>query len=269
MILPSFPVSTFKLTAYCGIGILIYTAGAIYTTNNSTHNLITDYRGLYKQLENEKNLILVELRDAKKELDFQAAKQNISIPTVDSNSGSVYTALITTPTPTYNSTIDSLIKKYDSKTRELAIKNSELSIKEYQIDRTREQFDTDLFSGLLVMGLVLFVLGCWGWISEETENNRYLQRQNLDKPTFSDECQSCGKHFNSFIRYGSERDGKSNYHFCEKCYLNGEFTEPNLTTEVLIKKAISELSLGNATKAKINKVTKMINRLDRWKPHHY
>lgn len=44
-------------------------------------------------------------------------------------------------------------------------------------------------------------------------------------------CQSCGMPLNKDHNNGTEADGSMSTKYCNLCYQNGQFTEPNITLE--------------------------------------
>lgn len=53
------------------------------------------------------------------------------------------------------------------------------------------------------------------------------------------ECQSCtlplgNDDYEPVDNFGTNKDGTSNEEYCEYCFQNGEFTEPNLSLEEMI-----------------------------------
>lgn len=51
-------------------------------------------------------------------------------------------------------------------------------------------------------------------------------------------CQSCGMPLNKEENRGTNLDRTTTEEFCKFCFLNGEFTNPNLTIEEQIQKCI-------------------------------
>lgn len=121
----------------------------------------------------------------------------------------------------------------------------------------------------LIFGLSIFIYGLYRWNKKEQFENRLLYRQNLDKPEFSNECQSCGKIFDSITVYGVELNGDKNYHFCKNCYSNGVFLEPNLTLDEYKNQVVSELKTQNLKEKEIKEILKTIEGLDRWKRNRF
>ena len=47
-------------------------------------------------------------------------------------------------------------------------------------------------------------------------------------------CQSCGMPLEKDEDFGTNSDGSKSEEYCNYCYLNGEFTNPNITLEEMI-----------------------------------
>ncbi|WP_129045576.1 zinc ribbon domain-containing protein [Companilactobacillus metriopterae] len=81
-------------------------------------------------------------------------------------------------------------------------------------------------------------------------------------------CQSCGMPLNS-ENLGTESDGSKSSKYCNYCYENGKFIEPDITIEEMIsrgKKGIDESSDNFIKKAMLKMFYPMqIKGLDRWK----
>lgn len=72
-------------------------------------------------------------------------------------------------------------------------------------------------------------------------------------------CQSCGNKFSSMVMYGKYSDGKYNKAFCDKCYNNGEFIDPDFNINQYIIKQ-SKNNLFRKFKLKIRYA-----KLERWR----
>lgn len=88
-----------------------------------------------------------------------------------------------------------------------------------------------------------------------------------EHPEWKAFCQSCGMPLSKDEDFGTNADGTKSEEYCSMCYLNGKFTQPDITLEEMIEqsaKAIAEygiMSLDEAMKiAKEN-----IPPLKRWK----
>lgn len=84
-------------------------------------------------------------------------------------------------------------------------------------------------------------------------------------------CQSCGnvleKKGGNFR--GTEKNGDRSKKYCTQCYLNGEFTEPNISYEEMLQRgmnAIETLPVNKLTKWVYRKsYPKILKNIERWK----
>ncbi len=84
-------------------------------------------------------------------------------------------------------------------------------------------------------------------------------------------CQSCGmplKQGQGDFR-GTESDGTRSEKYCTHCYLQGKYTNPNITKEEMIEITFRELDKSNTGKIKkwiLKKIyPKQLETLERWK----
>jgi hypothetical protein len=54
-------------------------------------------------------------------------------------------------------------------------------------------------------------------------------------------CQSCGTPIVKEEEFGTNADGTRNFEYCNKCFQNGKFTEPDITMDQMIEKAAREM----------------------------
>jgi hypothetical protein len=120
-----------------------------------------------------------------------------------------------------------------------------------------------------IVGFLILYKGITAWSHKEKLEKYILLRQNLEKPTFSEHCQSCGRTFNSILNYGTNKDGSMNYHFCCECYSNGIFTEPNLSFNEIFLRTKAHLVKTGIKGFRRDKILKRLNLLDRWRVDQY
>ncbi len=84
-------------------------------------------------------------------------------------------------------------------------------------------------------------------------------------------CQSCGMPMvqGQLDRRGTEADGTRSDKYCNLCYLNGKFQEPNITMEEMLAKGLNGIENSNENKIKKWMLRKsypmMLKNLERWK----
>ncbi|MBA4746269.1 MAG: hypothetical protein H2058_13525 [Muricauda sp.] len=84
------------------------------------------------------------------------------------------------------------------------------------------------------IGIIFFVLGFLLWAADSSPDEEDKNLKQHDRIyTF---CQSCGKRFNSMLKYGTNKDKSLNYAFCVECYKKGKFANPKLTKGEFLNK---------------------------------
>ena len=64
---------------------------------------------------------------------------------------------------------------------------------------------------------------------------------------------------------GAEADGRKSTEYCSHCYSNGQFTDPNLSADQMVKKVRGKLKEMHLPGFMANSLTKDIPNLKRWK----
>lgn len=91
-----------------------------------------------------------------------------------------------------------------------------------------------------------------------------LKRQYINSKIYYI-CQSCGRSINSILmNYGTEKDSTFSRSFCNKCYNNGKYTNPNITIEEMKDKVKKEMENKKIPLSVINRKIEGIKKLKRW-----
>lgn len=77
-------------------------------------------------------------------------------------------------------------------------------------------------------------------------------------------CQSCSMPMGKPEEFGTEKDGSRSMEYCNYCYQNGKFTEPDLTMDQMIEKCSSYMEQTHMPESEILKVGQIIPTLKRW-----
>lgn len=82
-------------------------------------------------------------------------------------------------------------------------------------------------------------------------------------------CQSCGMPVGPGF-YGTNKDSSENHEFCKFCFKQGRFTEPDITMDTMIARAIDNMiNELHLSKEKANEFAYMvIPKLNRWYVRH-
>lgn len=79
-------------------------------------------------------------------------------------------------------------------------------------------------------------------------------------------CQSCGMPLNKDENGGgTEANGEKSTMYCSHCYVNGNFTLPDITVDEMKERVIGKLTEMKFPKFVAKFFTRNIHKLERWK----
>lgn len=79
-------------------------------------------------------------------------------------------------------------------------------------------------------------------------------------------CQSCGMPLaKDELGGGTEKNGVKSVKYCSHCYMNGEFTLPDLTVEEMKERVKQKIVEFGMPKFMAGLFTRNIHKLERWK----
>lgn len=161
--------------------------------------------------------------------------------------------------------IDELVEEYLEINKDLELKAIDISVAREKIDFKENNLLElrELSDSLNSVSLFLTVIGFLLWYNKTQKHQDRTQKEQSESSQNSDLCQSCGLNFKNQLNYTSSR--KSEQIYCETCFKDGEFTEPELTIEQM-----RERIKNRCTELKINRLYRfiLIERLDnlkRWR----
>ena len=97
-------------------------------------------------------------------------------------------------------------------------------------------------------------------------NRRYIDLEYLESPEMEIRkipfCESCGIEIQSRAELGSEKDNSHNAFYCSHCYKHGLFTEPNVSFEEMVNRAVGRMSIQNENTKNITR--KIMGKYLRW-----
>ena len=143
---------------------------------------------------------------------------------------------------------DSLVKlwdEYGKKHNELEFKKSNFNNKISKLNKLNYRLKTKSENCVTIsfIGFIIFLVGMLAWLSDEAQEDKKKSLSKIEDKTYS-KCQSCGIKFSSVRKYGTNNDGTNSNAFCEDCFQNGEFTEPELTLKQ-VKENAKQYTKGN------------------------
>ncbi len=163
--------------------------------------------------------------------------------------------------------ISKLSRKHSSQYKKLL---KEKMIVKFRIDELESQdndfsWDVILIVILIAVAEVFCLLGVFHWYEkiQKPSDNEYQQKV-LSEEFYKDNCQSCFKTFIYFDERGTNSDRSKSKFFCETCYTNGAFTEPELVLSEAKKRLKVKLAELKYSRVKIKRQAARMNDLMRW-----
>ncbi|PAE38861.1 zinc ribbon domain-containing protein [Bacillus sp. 7884-1] len=78
-------------------------------------------------------------------------------------------------------------------------------------------------------------------------------------------CQSCGMPLaKDELGGGTEKDGSKSIKYCSHCYINGEFTQPDLTVDEMKERVKQKIVEFGMPKFVAGFLTRNTDKLERW-----
>lgn len=78
-------------------------------------------------------------------------------------------------------------------------------------------------------------------------------------------CQSCSMPIDDIEMRGPEKDGSKSDEYCKYCYLNGNFTDPNMELDEMKAIVMTQLGKMRSPANVIEKAVTILPELKRWK----
>lgn len=270
--IPSIPDKFYKLLVLLGIILIGFSFYTIKENEKNYFNKIDTYNNIVSELK----ILELEIENEENKLidydDDISIKYNVKKSIKKNKNGKIsftYTVL-----GEKNSLIASKLMtiKWDN----YEAKNFKFKI----LNQKRENYATylkdvekhkllleDECSDYLLAGIILFSLGLITWLTEDSlinSINEFNKNKKINEKLYTN-CQSCGMRFSSARFYGKNKDESNSNAFCEDCYQNGEFTEPELTLEQVKEKAKPFIKTNFLGRSKLNH----LNRLERFNRNKY
>ena len=94
-----------------------------------------------------------------------------------------------------------------------------------------------------------------------------LLKLEIKSKTSYERCQSRGRKFNLLRVKGTNQTGEMSYGFCADCFQNGEFTDKELTKNILLDRIFKQKKIKSFLWKWLLKIK--INNLERWDEQEY
>lgn len=169
--------------------------------------------------------------------------------------------------PMFREIIYSLPVSYQSKYQNLYIKKRQLEYRGTQLNNevSDQNFRDYFIMVLLFVGEIFCVSGLLIWYLDTKEEKRQKSQERLSLELLSEVCHSCYKQFVFADERGKNYDGTMSISFCKECYLDGSYTEIELTFEEALQRLKNKLEELNYRPKKIKNKLKDFKNLRRWR----
>lgn len=153
--------------------------------------------------------------------------------------------------------------EYENIFEETSIWASKWHSNEFQ--RTDHRINEIIFIALFYLGEIFCVWGILKWYySIQKPNDKETIQRLLRNELFESCCQSCSKEILFISERGTESNGELSKIFCKDCYIDGSYTEPELTFEIASQRLLHQLNTMNYSQYKKCRASKKLERVSRW-----
>lgn len=268
---PIIPDKIYKLIIAIGLIISVFfylESGKIEVQINNNDDkifeLTNNLENIYLKSSKFEKLVLRKSKDISKFYGIENAIEKVSDTAI------TFTSYIYSNDKNKQRLNDSLVKlwdEYSKKHNELEFNKSNFDNKVSKLNKInyRLKIKSADFIGISYIGFMIFLAGILLWLSDEIQEERKKSLSKIEDKIHS-KCQSCGMKFSSVRKYGTNKDESNSNAFCEDCFQNGEFTEPELTLKQ-VKANAKPFTKGNyfTRKHQLNS----LNNLERFNRNKY
>jgi hypothetical protein len=271
MNIPNLPTDNlYKFIALTGVILLVISLTYPEYQKKTLRDEIEVYNGEVRRLKLEKAKSIEKQKELKKRIAILDEKSNCNCHSIVNDSIIVRTKIIEGPKDLIelSSEIDKLIEEYTQLNRDFDLKSLEISTKLALINN--KEYDLIEINELIVFfgpfSLFITFIGFLLWYEKTQKFQDKVLKEQAVHYLKSDLCQSCGMRLSNqkdFHKISDEIKKQTTY--CQTCYSDGGFVEPNLTLKEMkekVKKRCEELGYNKLVTFIL---TKRINNLERWR----
>lgn len=249
--------SIYKFSAIAGLILFGYMGYFFFMPDEHEkreHELQTELTSLTARLQILEDKLLYNADSASDSIQIQV----ISGLILDSLSNSDLKNII------YKSST-SIQKEYSDLFKDANIWASKWNSHEYD-GEVYYNFSRTTFIVLLYLGEIACIFGFafWYFNIQKPQDEEHEQRR-LRGEILQPCCQSCFKEIIFPQERGTESDGEPSKNFCSDCYINGLYTEPELTFKNASKRLSKKMDELNYSERRKRKGLKKFKNLDRWR----
>lgn len=271
MNLPNLPTDNlYKFIALTGVILLVISIFYPEYQRKTLRDEIEVYNGEVRKLNLEKTKSKEKQNELKKRIELLDEKSNCDCKSIVNDSIIVRTKIIEGPKELVelSSEIDRLIEEYSQLNREFDLKSLEVSTKLALINNKENDLleineATDFFGPF---SFFIAFIGFLLWYEKTQKFQDKVLKEQAVQYLNSDFCQSCGMRLSNQKDYHKiSNDLKKQMAYCQTCYTDGEFTEPDLTLKEMKAKVAERCKELGYNKIITFLLTRRIDNLERWR----
>lgn len=271
MNLPNLPTDNlYKFIALTGVILLIISIFYPEYQRKTLRDEIEVYNGEVRKLSLEKTKSTEKQKELIKRIAILDEKSNCNFQSIVNDSIIVRTQIIEGPKELIelSKEIDKLIEEYTQLIRDFDLKSLEISTKLALINNKKNDLleinEVTYFFG--PFSLLIALIGFLLWYEKTQKFQDKVLKEQAVQYLNCDFCQSCGMRLSNQKDFHKISDEiKKQMTFCQTCYTDGEFTEPNLTLKEMKEKIKNRCKELGYNKLITFILTNRINDLERWR----
>ncbi len=151
--------------------------------------------------------------------------------------------------------------------KQILLKNEILANKNAQIKHLDSAFNPYYIGYLILLygGEAFAVIGFGLWYDKiQKPLNITEQNKLLSEDQWQSNCQSCYMTIRLMSERATESDGKFKRSYCNNCYQNGNFVEPNLSFAQAHERLIDEFKKRNYDRLRVYVQSRKLKKCIRW-----
>jgi hypothetical protein len=271
MNLPNLPTDNFyKFIALTGVFLFVISIFYPKYQQKILRDEIEIYNGEISKLNLEKTKSTEKQNELKKRIALLDEKSNCNFQSIVNDSIIVKNKVIDGPKELVqlSDEIDKLIDEYSQLNREFDLKAIEISTTRSLINHKENDLSelnkvTNVFAPVSIL---IALTGFLFWYEKTQKYQDKVLKEQAVQFLTSDFCQSCGMRLSNQKNYHKISDDiKKQMNYCETCYENGEFTEPELTLKEMKEKVTNRCKMLGYNKIMTYILTSRIKNLERWR----
>ncbi len=270
MTIPNLPTDNlYKFVALTGVVLLILSLLYPESQRTTIRDEITLYNGEVRKLNFERDKSKRKLKDIKEQVKELDKKTNCKCNSIVNDSIISRTKILEGPDELVKLSleIDRLVEEYVSINRELNMKVAEIDAKLELINNKNQDLEelNEATSLFIPFSFLLSIAGFFLWYDNTQKYQDRVLKEQANQFLQSDFCQSCGMRLSNQKNYHLYSADEKKSIYCNSCFKDGEFLEPDISLEQMREKVKTRLKELGYNRFLIYIFIRDLGRLERWR----